>query len=262
MATVYPGAIDSYSTLVDNVDDVLAADMNDRGSAIVALETKLGGDNSSVNTTVDYFLKHASGAYRTHTHDGTSDDGSTTIGPLTALTIANNIDVGNYDFHAKTFTSDVATGTSPFTVSSTTVVDNLNADTVDGHHASSFVETTGTQTIAGVKTFSSIPILPSSDPTSDNQAARKAYVDANIIGFGAREDKSNNTVYLAATDGFVEAYGVNEVTVKTDASNPPNTIVQICGSASAYGSVLVPILSGKYWKVTGAGVVTWIPLGT
>lgn len=39
------------------------------------------------------------------------------------------------------------------------------------------VKTTGDQTVAGVKTFSSIPVLPASDPSTDNQAARKAYVD-------------------------------------------------------------------------------------
>ena len=33
------------------------------------------------------------------------------------------------------------------------------------------------QTWTGVKTFGSIPILPASDPTSDNEAARKSYVD-------------------------------------------------------------------------------------
>jgi len=36
---------------------------------------------------------------------------------------------------------------------------------------------TGNQTIAGIKTFSSIPVGPASDPTTDNQLARKAYVD-------------------------------------------------------------------------------------
>ena len=39
---------------------------------------------------------------------------------------------------------------------------------------------TGDQTIDGVKTFGSIPILPASDPTADNEASRKAYVDAQI----------------------------------------------------------------------------------
>lgn len=33
------------------------------------------------------------------------------------------------------------------------------------------------ETIAGVKTFSSIPVLPASDPSTDNQAVRKAYAD-------------------------------------------------------------------------------------
>ena len=39
------------------------------------------------------------------------------------------------------------------------------------------VTLTGDQTVAGVKTFSSIPVLPASSPTTDNQAARKKYVD-------------------------------------------------------------------------------------
>lgn len=43
------------------------------------------------------------------------------------------------------------------------------------------VKTTGDETIAGVKTFSSIPVLPASDPTSDNQAVRKSYVDGLVV---------------------------------------------------------------------------------
>jgi len=39
------------------------------------------------------------------------------------------------------------------------------------------VKKTGDQTIAGIKTFTSIPVLPSSNPVSDNEATRKAYVD-------------------------------------------------------------------------------------
>ncbi|MCH7525338.1 MAG: hypothetical protein IIC74_10150, partial [Bacteroidetes bacterium] len=40
--------------------------------------------------------------------------------------------VGSFKITAETFTSDVATGTAPFVVASTTKVTNLNADTVDG----------------------------------------------------------------------------------------------------------------------------------
>ncbi len=40
-----------------------------------------------------------------------------------------------------------------------------------------YVHDTGDENIAGIKTFSSIPVLPASDPTTANQASRKDYVD-------------------------------------------------------------------------------------
>lgn len=58
-------------------------------------------------------------------------------------------DAGSYDIQAETFTSDVATGTAPFTVSSTTLVTNLNADMVDGIQASSFFKHDGTVAMTG-----------------------------------------------------------------------------------------------------------------
>jgi len=56
----------------------------------------------------------------------TQRDGSI---PLTA-----GWDVGAYEITALKYTSDQATGTAPLTVASTTVVTNLNADTVDAQH--------------------------------------------------------------------------------------------------------------------------------
>jgi len=55
------------------------------------------------------------------------------LGIVGALTASANLDIGSYDFRAQTFTSDVSTGTAPLTVSSTTKVTNLNADTTDGY---------------------------------------------------------------------------------------------------------------------------------
>jgi hypothetical protein len=40
-----------------------------------------------------------------------------------------------------------------------------------------FAKLSGNQTINGIKSFGSIPVLPASDPTTDNQAVRKKYVD-------------------------------------------------------------------------------------
>lgn len=42
MATAYPAALDTYSTKVDGVSDVLAADINNLQDAMVAVQTRLG----------------------------------------------------------------------------------------------------------------------------------------------------------------------------------------------------------------------------
>ena len=52
-----------------------------------------------------------------------------------------------------------------------------NADMLDDLHGTDFVQTSGDQTINGIKTFGSIPVLPVADPTTDNHATRKLYVD-------------------------------------------------------------------------------------
>lgn len=49
-----------------------------------------------------------------------------------------NWDAGSFDITAEQFHSDIVTGTSPFTVASTTVVSNLNADLLDGFEAAGF----------------------------------------------------------------------------------------------------------------------------
>jgi len=91
----------------------------------------------------------------------------------------------------------------------TALVTNLNADLMDSAHKDTdgtlsgnsdssiptekavktyadarkaeCVALTGDQTVAGIKTLSSIPVLPASDPTTDNQAVRKAYVDGASV---------------------------------------------------------------------------------
>jgi len=64
--------------------------------------------------------------------------------PLTA-----NWDVGAYTIQGTQFISDIAIGTAPLVVTSTTVVANLNADTVDGVQAASFLLASGATALAG-----------------------------------------------------------------------------------------------------------------
>jgi hypothetical protein len=44
MSTSYPSGLDSYTTKVDGVDDVMASHINNPQDAIVAIETNLGAD--------------------------------------------------------------------------------------------------------------------------------------------------------------------------------------------------------------------------
>lgn len=59
------------------------------------------------------------------------------------------------------------------------IIAALNLAAVDA----AVVHLTGNETIAGIKTFSSIPVLPASDPTTDNQASHKSYVDGRTPNF-------------------------------------------------------------------------------
>lgn len=54
------------------------------------------------------------------------------------VALAANWDAGNFEIRSATFESDVATGTAPLTIASTTLVSNLNADLLDGYEASAF----------------------------------------------------------------------------------------------------------------------------
>lgn len=72
------------------------------------------------------------------------------------------------------------------------------------------------QTMDGIKTFTSIPVLPASDPTADNQAARKLYVDNASLGTiykytAGTAIPSNTAVFVATTtntDGDVQGWAV------------------------------------------------------
>jgi len=108
MAINFPVSLDDLAN-VGTGDTITPAHKNDLNDIVEALEAKVGIDNSAVATSHDYLLTH-----------------------LPAQ--AQNFDVGAYNVRGLTLTSDVAVGTIPVNVTSTTKCTNLNADTVDGTH--------------------------------------------------------------------------------------------------------------------------------
>lgn len=121
----------------------------------------------------------------------------------------------------KTLTLDTdITASTLATVSTAILVSNLdtdgtlaaNSDTkVASQKATkTYVDTTmvaltGNQTVAGIKTFSSFPITPSSAPSADYEMANKKYVDdVAFAGVGAATESAPGAAELATqaeTDG-------------------------------------------------------------
>ena len=120
-----------------------------------------------------------------------------TLNLMTALTVANDIDVGAYEVRALTFESDVATGTAPLTIASTTMVANLNADLLDGVQGAAYSQIAGTETLTN-KTL-----------TAPKIANNGFIADAN----GAEQ------IIFATTSS-----AVNELTITNGATGVPATI--------------------------------------
>ena len=117
------------------------------------------------------------------------------------------------------------------------------------------LDVSGSATMA-TTTFSAIPTLPASNPTSDNQAARKAYVDTKLSGFGSWGTFSKGTVYQASTDLIIVGWckddtGSVSLQVYTDSSNPPTTerVDAYQGTGGEPVHFSVPVKSGDYYEV-------------
>jgi len=75
-----------------------------------------------------------------------------------------------------------------------------DSDKLDGLDSTGFVQTSGNQTVGGIKTFTSIPALPATNPTTANQAVRKGFADATYLGISAKAADSDKLDGLDSTD--------------------------------------------------------------
>lgn len=132
---------------------------------------------------------------------------------------------------------------------------------------------TGNQTVAGVKTFSSIPKIPTTAPTADEEVAGKKYVDDNVTALGAwpaattvtaNPTTSNADVASteAATDGFFigvitsSSYtGAAKIEGRTGptATDPPTEIkgaatINFVSSGLEISSFCIPVRKGDFYK--------------
>jgi hypothetical protein len=89
-------------------------------------------------------------------------------------------------------------------------------DTLIGDIIAAAVTVTGNQTIAGVKTFTSFPVLPSSSPSTDYQAATKKYVDDRTQPAQALIPSGSKMAFYQGTapTGWTQDTSVNDAVIR------------------------------------------------
>lgn len=85
----------------------------------------------------------------------------------------------------------------------------------------------GDETIAGIKTFTSIPVLPASDPTSDNQAVRKAFVDGLSLGKIVAVKSAVFTGTQAVSVNANSEVNITNLSITHSVSKPTNKVLLI-----------------------------------
>lgn len=128
--------------------------------------------------------------------------------------------------------------------------------------ASAFVHMTTDETINGIKTFGSIPVLPASNPTAANEATRKAYVDTAagaVLKDGVNQQVTTtalNTWFAVRTNTNIPAMSANSwYNLKVDLKNNDGvsaatwrisiagTIVYTSAALSGSGSLEIDIFT-------------------
>lgn len=147
------------------------------------------------------------------------------------------------------------------------------------------VRTSGNQTVAGIKTFSSFPVTPSSAPTADYETANKKYVDDKLSSSVADGSGANETLYWdgaawtnngnftvtaagnAVAAGTLEVTGVvtlNDTTTSTTKDTGALIVdggvgieenLNVGGDAIVTGTLTVSDTTGSTSKDTGAVII-------
>jgi len=251
----YPEDAGTITPLVDGTDYEEAANVNNVVTELSNVKTLVGipgAAQSHLATIMDMLADNYTGG-RCYGEDGTTDEvyvsafsgiisnaaGSirkprriTTVTTLTAADLDTGaMAVGYYYIYA---TADAAASTPVFKFSA-------SATTPTGYtyykRIGSFYN----------KTASVLDIVPQ-DVSSESDAC-----------FGEWAARSNNTVYLASTDGFIiaDGEGGSAFNIYSDGSNPPTTARASSSFSVGDGTSTAPVKKGDYYKLTGCGTDNW-----
>jgi len=242
--------------LIDNNASALSFDAAGKAGILEIVTTNAGeGVNMSGFLTVTGTVT-----------GGTLTDGTASItgGAITGvgtLTATGNLDIGAHDFRALSFTSDVAIGTAPLVVTSTTVVANLNVDQVDGYDLDQDVTTSGTPTFAaltvsGLTTLSGGLITKRTASATDYTALATDQIIAITDTTVARAITLNTALLTAGRTYIIVdesgAAGTNNITIQTQGAETINGAATLVISVN-YGAIFI-YTDGSNWFAIYEGI--------
>ncbi len=264
---------------------------SDATDAVSSVDGRIG-----LVTLDDLYAPISSGVMNGNSHDHSGGDGAqidhttlSNIGNLTHSTIDSYLDqsvktTSSPSFVVGTFTQ--TSGTSPLVITSPTVVSNLNADLLDGNHASAFATTANKisdfasstsaelagkisdETGSGVIVYSQSPILvtPNIGNATGNITGNAATVttNANLTGdvtsVGNATTLTNAPVIAKVLTGYVSGSGVI-----SSSDSILTSIQKLDGNSTAYINAFNDTQmtgfisyegSGDYYSMTAEGLFT------
>jgi hypothetical protein len=122
------------------------------------------------------------------------------------------------------------------------------------------VHNTGVETIAGVKTFSSSPVMPT--PTTANQASNKTYVDNALTAKAdtTTTDSLNTRVTVLESTGVVAL--TDAATIATDASAGKHFRVTVAGDRTLGAPTNATDGTRRIWEITASAADRSLTLAT
>lgn len=224
-----------YVATLANTGATSAITVNNSGSETAAVTVAVNVDNTGIEVNGGNSLQ--------------LKDGGVTSAKIADLTIVDG-DIANATIsNGKLVNSSVTvtagagltTGGAVALGSSVTVdVDPGDGIQISGDKVAvdtTVVRTAGDQTLAGIKTFSSTPVLPGTNPVSANDAVRKGYVDNLVNGLSwknaVRAASAGADLTLSApqtVDGVALIAG-DRVLVKDQATGSQNGIYVVAAGA-------------------------------
>jgi len=201
-----------------------------------------------------------------------NDNWDTVDSALTAMlakdgsrVLSANWDAGAFKIRALTFESDVTTGTAPFTIASTTVSTNLNADLLDGIQGAAYLVAAGTTALTGnwdVGSHSITALTFISDQATGTApltvASTTKVTNLNADTVDGVEGDALKTIYAhICIDGGAAAITTG-AKYAAAIRLPAGTIVDCTMVVDPSGSIVVDLWKDTYgnWPPTDADTIT------